>query len=68
MHVTFSNIKRGKGMFKFDNNLLKDPLFFELANRDITKHFIFNADLSSYPQALFPVIKTLLTPVTFHMT
>ena len=33
-------------MYKFDNNLLKDPQFLELANRDIKEHFIYNSDPS----------------------
>ena len=49
-------------MFKFDNNLLKDPLFLELANRDITEHFIFNANLNSYPPSSFPSHKDSIDP------
>ena len=44
MDIDFSKFRRGKGFFKFNNSLVKDPEYIKLIHDTIKKTTVFYAE------------------------
>ena len=57
MDLIFNRIKRGRGYYKFNNNLLTDKKYADVSNRAIAEHFINN---STEPHKVDPNLDPLM--------